>query len=113
MRLFQRTLVQPQPLGHRFDRFLLADDPFGELYFSQSEAIAGVAKDHVARNARLLRDHVNHVLGFDDHRVRLVDFNFHGSSIEPANRLVRQVQVPNVLRRHFQSGVDSFVRNLH
>ncbi len=80
--------------------------------FRHRETIAGVAEDHVARNARLLRDHFDHVFRFDHHRLRFVDFDFDRGRVEPANRLVRQVQIANVLRRHFQRDVDRVVGNL-
>ena len=49
----------------------------------------------------------------DDHSGRFIDFDFHGRGIEPANRFVRQVQITNIFRCHFQRGVDSFIRDLH
>ena len=109
MRLLQRPFVQTQALSNSLDCIFLSNDALSELRFDQREPIARVAKDHVAWNARLLGNHFDNVLRFDDHRMRLVDFNFHRRGVEPADRFVGQVQVADVLRRHLERGVDSFI----
>ena len=112
MRLLQRTFVQTQALRDGLDSLLLANHALRKLDFSHRKAIARVAKDHVARDSRFLRDNFDDVLRLDDHRVWLVDFNFHCGRVEPANRFIRQVQVANVFRGHLQRGIDGFIRNL-
>ena len=112
MILLERAFVQAQPFGDGLDRFLLADDALcrGRLPSSR-EAVGRVAIDHVARNARFLRDDVDDVLGLDDQRLRLVDLDLDRSRVEPADGLVRQVKIANVLRRHLERRVDRFVRD--
>ena len=112
MRFFQRTLVEAKPLSHRLDGFFLTDNALGQMSFSQCKAIARVAKNHVAGDSRLLRDHIDHMLGFDDHRVRFVDLDFYRGGVQPPDRFVRQVQAANVLGRHLQRDVNCFIGNL-
>ena len=53
------------------------------------------------------------MLRLDDHCVGLVNLNLNRSRVEPADRLVRQVQIANVLWRHLERGINCFVRDLH
>src|SRR6185295_11657553 len=109
--LFERTLVESQSLGHRLDRFLLADHARSKRAFHVRESIVGVPENHVARNARLLTDNVDDVLTFDFGRFGLVDLDLHRSRIEPADHLVGQVQVANIARRHLERCFDRLVGN--
>ena len=113
MRLFQRAFVQTQSLGDCLDRGLLTDDALAEHCLGHREAIGRVAEDHVARNPRLLRDHLDNVFRLNDQSLRFVDLDFDCRSVKPANRLVRQVEIADVLWRHLQSRVDGVVGDLH
>src|SRR4029434_1349916 len=93
--------------------FFLADDATAQHFLEILEAVGSVAEDQVARDSRFLRDHVNDVFWPDLHDVRLVDLDLHRSGVEPADDLVRHVEVADVTRRHFERGLDGRVGDLH
>ena len=53
------------------------------------------------------------MLRLDDHRVGLVNFHFNRRRIEPADRLVREMQIAYVFRGHLERGINRFIRNLY
>src|SRR5205085_479252 len=108
-----RVRVLAQLLSQNAPAFRTDDAAWRYLNICERESITGVPKYHVARNTRFLRDHLDDVLRLDDHAGGFVDFNFDRSSVEPPDRLIRQVQIANVLRRHFERRVNGFIRNLH
>src|SRR5262249_22565669 len=111
--LFEGAFVQSQALGDGLDGLFLADDAAGQQLLEVFEAVGGVAEDQVPRDARFLRDHLDDVFGPDLHDVRLVDLDLHRSGVEPADDLVRHVEVADVTRRHFERGLDRRVGYLH
>ena len=75
------------------------------------EAIGDVAEHHVLGNLRRVRNHRHDVVGRD--LPAAIDFGAHRRGVEPADHLVRQVQVPHVARRHRQRRLDRLVEQAH
>ena len=93
------------------DGLALADDPRAQPLLEVAEAIGDLAEDHVLGDLRRGRHH-RHDVGAA-HVGTAVDLGAHGGRVEPANRLVRQAQVPQVARRHVQRHLDGVVVDAH
>ncbi len=108
---FKRALVQHQPARHGADRFALSDHAVAKLLLDVAEPIRYVAEHHVLGNPRDLGDDVDDVVAGDFPAP--ADLGADGGGVEPADDLVRQLQVPHVARRHLERRLDRFVLDAH
>src|SRR5689334_12542742 len=91
----------------RLDGLLLTDHAFAQSALDVLEPVAHIAEDHVLRDLRSVRDDVDDVVRRD--LPAAIDLDAHGRSVEPADYLVGQVQMPLIARRHLERGFDRLI----
>ena len=109
--VLQRPLVEDQPPRDSVDRLTLPDDTAAEAGFHVAEPGRDFAEDHVFGDLRDLRNHVDDIGRRD--LPATSDFGLDGGGVEPADHLVRQLQVAHVARRHLECGLDRLVLDPH
>jgi hypothetical protein len=107
--VLERPFVQDQPLGDRFDRLSLTDDPRGEASLDVAEPIGDFAEHHVLGDLRHLRDDVDDIVC--GHFPAARDFRLDRRRVEPADHLVRQLEMTHIARGHLERGFDGRIRD--
>ena len=89
----------------------LADYAPAEAIFDIVEPAGDLPEDHVFGDPGDLRDHLDDIVAADFPPP--IDFRLHGGGVQPADDLVRKLEMAHVAGRHLQSGLDRFVLDPH